>query len=221
MQRLDNGPELFADLYGVIKDDPDLRDRWRQLATDCRPCLIVFLQNAQPAEFQIELSDRLREDPELRQFDSADLKQIFGAWYRIGDKLWLAQVLQEHPDWQKIAWRELARILADYEDYQQAFETAAKFAPQAEFPVVSPGTSVESLALRFRANRNDPGDGMILAEAQAQQGNVDEALATLDILVSQPKPNPTLYLLQARLWSQKANWQKAWEAMAKYLSTSG
>lgn len=221
IHRLDDGPALFADIYGAIRNDPDLRDRWRQLATYCQRCLIVFLQNAEPGEFQIEVSDLLHDDPDLRQFDSDNLKNIFTAWYRNGDKLGLARALQEHPNWQKIAWRELARILADYEDYQQAYETAAKFAPAPELPVVSPGTSVESLALRFHANRNDPGDGMILAEAQAQQGNVDDALATLDVLAAQPKPNPALYLLQARLWSQKANWEKAWQAMAKYLSTSG
>lgn len=119
--------QLYANIFGVIQSDPELRERWRQLADHNKKCLITFLRVADGTEFQIELQQLLEEDEYLRLFNDEDLKLLFALWYEKGDKLWLAETLQEHPDWKKIAWPQLAHAYVDYQDYRQAFETASQF----------------------------------------------------------------------------------------------
>jgi len=121
---------LYSDIFGAVREDADLRERWRDLAGNNREYLLVFLNNAEPVEFEIESERLLEEDPDLRSFKAAQLKMLFAAWYKRGNKLALAEKLQQHPDWQKIAWRELAQTLADYQDYRQAYETVARFSPR-------------------------------------------------------------------------------------------
>src|ERR1051326_9054960 len=57
---------VYSDIYGFVRDDPDLRERWRQLADKNRQRLMVFLRQADGDEFQIELQELLVEDQQLR-----------------------------------------------------------------------------------------------------------------------------------------------------------
>src|SRR5438046_10459058 len=111
-------PNLYRDIYGSIKDEPQLVDRWRLLGRDNQKCLLVFFQNAGPVEFRVELDRLLADDPDLKAFDAAEKLTLFDAWYRHGDKLELAAALREKSDWRAIAWKQLAHVYADYDDHQ-------------------------------------------------------------------------------------------------------
>jgi len=220
MRRLpDVAPALYADMFGAVRADPDLRDRWRKLGENDTRCLLTFLRQANSVEFQIELQELLVEDQQLRTFTPNELKVLLNAWYEKGDKLGLAQTLEEHPEWRKIAWRQLARAYADYQDYRQAFETADEFMPQPDLPDSSSATeSAVELALRFRNDPTDANAAVALALALAKEGNIDTALSTLRVvngLRGSPKYLPAL---EGRLWARKKDWKRAWDAIAPMVS---
>ena len=47
-------------------------------------------------------------------------------------------------------------------------------------------------------------------------GKIDEALATLESLAPFDGGPKYLWYLEAELWAQKKNWQKAWHALQRY-----
>jgi tetratricopeptide (TPR) repeat protein len=170
-------------------------------------------------EFQIELQQLLADDRTLRVFTPDERKLLFTLWYGKGDKLWLAQTLQEHPEWKKIAWRQLARAYADYQDYRQAFETADQFLPQIDNAESSSASeSPVELALRFRNNPTDPRVGEALALALAREGKIAGALSTLRAMRDLPGSSKYLPALEGRLWAKEQDWKRAWNAVAPLVS---
>ena len=215
----ETAPALYSDMFAVIRSDPALRDRWRKLGENDKRCLLIFLREAESVEFQIELQQLLANDPALRAFTPDELKLLFAFWYEKGDKLWLAQTLQEHPEWKKIAWRQLARIYAYYQDYRQAFQTADQFLPQANnAESSSPSESPVELALRFRNNPTDPRVGEALALALVREGKIDGALSTLRAVRDLPGSPKYLPALEGRLWAKEQDWKRAWNAVAPLVS---
>src|SRR6202040_2908001 len=75
-QMPEQAPYLYADLFGAIRSDPELREKWRQLGQNDRRCLLVFLGAADKSEFQIELQDLLSKDPQLQTFTKEELKKV-------------------------------------------------------------------------------------------------------------------------------------------------
>jgi hypothetical protein len=211
-----NAPDLYSQIFGVIKDDPGLRDRWRQLGLSNRKCFFIFLQNAEPVETRIELERVFSQDPQLQTFNQAETKALFHSWYQRGDKLALAQTLQDHPEWQKIAWVELARAYADYQDYRPACETVMRFLAPPDLPEIDPRQSIEALATRFRVNRDSGNDGLVLATAQFKSGALDNALTTISIASTAKRAPRALHYIEAKIWANKQNWPKAWQAIAQY-----
>jgi O-antigen ligase len=216
MRRLpDNAPNLYADIFGSLRSDPALRDDWRKLGENDKRCLLIFLRAANSTEFELELQQLLSAERPLQNFTPSELQTLFSAWYEKGDKLDLAQTLREHPEWKKIGWRQLARAYADYQDYRQAFETAADFLPKP--PADENARSADSileLSLRFRSNPDDPDAAFGLALARRDQGKIDEALLILQgIRDLQGAPKSTR-VLEGELWARKQDWKRAWEAIA-------
>lgn len=207
--------ELYSQIHEWVKNDPELMDRWRDLGRGNKDCLLFFFSQASPFEFALELGRLLTEDPALSSFSSPDLKKLFVAWYEKGDRLALIETLKEHPEWGKVAWRELAMAYADYQDYRPAYETAAPFILPPSLPSVDPA-SIDSRAAHFRVSRDIGNDGLLLATAEFQTGADDEALRTISLALAAPRAPRELNYLAARIWARKGNWQKAWESLREY-----
>jgi tetratricopeptide (TPR) repeat protein len=220
MQRLpQEATHLYDRIFAMIKSEPALVDRWRQLGEDNKECLLIYFRSADRIGFEIELERLLSDDRQLRSFTSDELHLLFRAWYEKGDKLRLAQTLQEHQEWQQIAWRELARAYGDYQDYRQAYETAQKFVPHPELPQPNSQESVETLKTRFMANRTNPAAGLALYSAQMREGQVDNALVTLHEIATLRGAPKSLSYLEAEARSQNGQWKEAWEAMKRFAFT--
>jgi hypothetical protein len=216
MERLGaNAPVLYNGIFALVRDDAALRDRWRDLAGNNPRCQITFLGNASSAEFELQVTNLLTSDPQLKAFSTREIQSLFQFWYERGNKLSMLEILRDHPAWQDIAWRETARAYADYQDYRPAYETAARFAPPPTLPNVDPA-AVDSLAARFQAGHDVGHDGFILATAQLRAGAVDEALRTINIASAAPKAPRALSFLAAQIWADKGDWKKAWEELRKY-----
>jgi len=214
----DNVPVLYSKIFEAIQDDADLRDRWRQLGHIDRRCLPILLRSTNNLEFEIELERLFSEDPQLHSLTPAELKTVFHAWYERGDKLRLAETLQQHPEWQKVAWRELARSLADNQDYRQAYETVARFSPPPRLPEIDSRESIGSLVTQFSVGGGTEREGLMLARAEAEHGEIDDALAILKTLSAKPKASPLVYYLESELWARKGEWQKAWQALSQFIN---
>lgn len=212
---------LYGQIFGLIRGDVALIDRWRQLAKTNKECLLIFFQNAGPFEFQIELQRLLSDDPKLASFSAAELAPLFSSWYQKGDKFDLARTLEEHPEWRKIGWRELARAYADREDYRRAYETAQQFSPQPELPQSGSPQPLDKARARFLVNRTNLDAGLDVYFAQIREGDIDNALGTVRELVALPNSPKYLSYFEAQLWAQRKDWQRAWQALARFALGKG
>ena len=214
------GPEawqLYERIFDLVKNDPALRDRWRLLGRESKQCLIMFFGRASPVEFRVELDRLLADDPELKAFDAAEKQTLFEAWYHTGDKLELAEALREKSEWQKIAWRQLARVYAEYGDYQNACVTTRQFASIPPVPE-PPGLTPSDLELQARLHPTDIDVAAALCLALAKENRVDQALARLQALHGVKGFPDYLRNLEAKLWEGKAEWGKAWNALSPFVS---
>ena len=214
----DNAPVLYRDIISAVKDNVELRDRWRELGHINRRCLPILLQNVNHLEFEVELNLLLSEDPDLQSLSPSEKKILFETWLREGDQLALADILQRHPDWQSIGWNELTTALANYGDYRPAYETAHRFVEHPKLPSIRPNDSPQTLSLRFRATGNIATDGLALVISQITANDLDTALSNLKSFSETSKPPPAVYFLESEIWARKSEWQKAWQAMMKYRS---
>jgi hypothetical protein len=203
-------------MFSLIKSDAAAVDRWRELAHANKQLLFIFLKNAQPVEFEIELERLIAEDQQLQSLTPDELSMLFSIWYEKGDKLELAENLRSHPDWQKIGWKQFARVCADYQDYRQAYQTVLKFDPPPVLPATNSDEPVEKLAARFQVNQTDVGNGLALYRAQIKQGRNDAALVTLQKLRAVEGSPSYLSYLEAQLWAESGQWKEAWEAVARF-----
>jgi O-antigen ligase/tetratricopeptide (TPR) repeat protein len=217
MQRWpENARVLYSDIFGAVRDNVELRDRWRELGHINRRCLPVLLQNANQLEFTVELNRLLTDDPDLRSLSSSEQKILFASWLREGDQLALVEALQRHPDWQTVGWQELATALANYGDFRPAYETVHRFVPRPRLPNVQANDSTQTLSLRFRATHDIANDGLAVVVSQIDANDLDGALANIETFSTVAKPPPAVYFLESELLARKGEWQKAWQAIVKY-----
>jgi O-antigen ligase len=225
-------PHLYSQMFEIIKGDVALLDRWRILGETNKECLLIFLRSTDRMGFEIELERLLSEDrqprndrgsrtlSELDSFSRAELGALFSAWYEKGDKLRLAQTLREHSDWQEIAWPQLARAYADYQDYRQAYETVQQFASSPHVPQKNPQESAAVLQSRFKLNPTVEA-GLALYFAETKENRIDDALMTLRQLAALPNSPKYLSYLEAQLWAKKGQWKEAWQALARFEFPNG
>lgn len=214
----DESGGFYSRALNIAQSSAELRDRLRELADNNHVFLTLFLRTATSFEFRIEIERILSDNALLRSFSPDELRTIFSSWYEKGDKLELAENLRTHPDWLKLGWKQLARVYADYQDYRQAYETVLKFDPPPNLSAKESDESIEKLAARFQVNQNDIQNGIALYQAQLRRNQNDAALVTLQKLKSTEGSPKYLSYLEAQLWAQAGQWQKAWEAVGRYES---
>ena len=206
--------QLYESIYPLIQDDAELRERWRDLGAFDHTYRVIFLRNSTPAELTLELDRIMADDPELQSFTPAELSALFQLWSQEGEKLTLVSAMKQHPAWEKIAWRIEARALADLQDYKQAFATVARFSVPPDLPDIAP-SQIPLLAARFRVSHDLGRDGLPLAAAQFKGGALDDALRTIEIASTDARAPRELSYIAAQIWASKADWPKAWQAIAK------
>jgi hypothetical protein len=154
----------------------------------------------------------------LKTFDAKEKLAFFGAWYRNGDKLELAEALREKPDWRAIGWKQLALVYAEYGDYQNACATVREFASMPPVPEPPAGLTIADLELQARLHPIDIDIAAALCLALAKKGRDEQALARLQALHEVKGFPDYLRNLEAQLWERKAEWGKAWAALRPFVS---
>jgi|GEM_PF-1359736 len=207
---------LYEQIFEAIKREPELVDRWRQLARGKNECLLVFFRRAGYVEFGVELARLLSEDPNLNNLNRDEKAALFSAWYRSFDKEALKQALQDHSDWKEIGWRQLAQSFADNSDHKTAFEIAEHYVSPPHIPNSNTEEAVTVLRPRFRLDPTNFNLGLALYFAQIREGRADEGLTTLQSLIALRGSPKYLRYMEAQLWARKGDWEKAWNALRAY-----
>ncbi len=216
MQKLgSNAFILYEGISSVVRKDPELSDRWFDLAGEDPRCVLMALSNATPLEFSLQLDRLLTARPDLRGFSPSQVQTLFQIWLRSGDSLSLVEAAARNPDWQRIAFREVSRAYAGLQDYQQAYGVLAHYGSPAKLPDVGAG-DVQSLGQRFKISADPGRDGLLLAVAEWRNRLPDDALRTITIASTSSRPPVELDYLASEIWAAKGDWQKAWAARAKY-----
>jgi hypothetical protein len=216
MQKLGgNAVILYEGISNVVRKDPELRDQWFDLAGEDPRCLLMALSTATPVEFSLQLDRLLTANPDLKGFSPPELQTLFQIWLRSGDNLSLVEATAKNPDWKRIAFREVSRAYAGLQDYQQAYGALAHYGSPAKLPDVG-AADIQSLGQRFKISADPGRDGLLLAVAEWRNRLGDDALRTITIASTSSRPPAELDYLASEIWASKGDWQKAWEARAKY-----
>ena len=148
-------PGYYGPMLTLVKGDSVLLNRMRDLIHADKARLSSSWQTHPRLNSRWKLELLLSENPQLRSFSSTELAALFPGCTKMRQSD-LIRVLEEHPVWQQIAWRELARAYADREDFHRAYETVLQFTPPPDTRHIRKLTKgLDKLRARFLLNRSD------------------------------------------------------------------
>ncbi len=211
-----DAPGYFEQMLSAGWKKLGVRAGLAQLAQTNPEFLVAWLDRADRLEFDIETARLLERDPGLQTLSPAQRRRLFAAWFRGGDRdQWLA-LMAAHPEWQEEAWPWIAQHYAQRQDHERAWRFVQRYATPPALPQLSSGHSMAELERGFHFHPEDLQQGLALYAALRNLRQTDEALATLlalDAIAGRPA---YVSWLEAELWAEKGDWQKAWEAWQRY-----
>ena len=214
----ENAPPRYARMLDDARGNFPLRAALAKLAPSSRELLLVLLQTADRLESGLEIGALLTEDPGLTSFTPAQRKALFEAWYQRGDRSQLTLALLDHPAWQEDGWPWLARNYADAKNYEAAWAVVRKSAPRPLLPAPAAETPRSKLERTFFYHPEDFQNGLALYFSQKKSGETDAALATVGALQKIAERPAYVAWLEAELWAEKGEWEKAWRAWQQFTS---
>src|SRR5204863_7796 len=113
-------PDLHASIQSVAESRPDLS--------------LIFWQRCTSEELTADLRAQLESPEAFSKFSPEQKKALFNLWIDHADLGLLEAAITAHPDWQKYAWRGLAREAAHRHDYERAWKFVQQFAPAPKIP---------------------------------------------------------------------------------------
>jgi hypothetical protein len=190
-----------------------------QIAQSDPRLLLAYLDRTSGLEFDLIVARLLERDPALATLTPEQRKRFFEVWSRRGDREQLISTVVAHPEWQAEAWLAVAHYYATKKDFERAWRFVARYGPVPVLPKLGVGRSLTELERNVHLRPEDFQEGLALYAAQRQQRQNDEALATLRAVGKvRGRPDYVPYL-EAVLWAEKEEWEKAWEAWARYHAT--
>ena len=212
----EKAPERYGQMLDATRANFLLRAALVKLAQTHRDYLPVLLQHADRLESDLEISALLAEDPALATFTPAQRKNLFAAWFQRGDRSELTRTLLAHPEWQADGWTWLAQNYADAKNHEAAYAVVRRFAPRPPIPEPGAAAPRKELERNFFYHPEDFPNGLALFFAQRQNGETDAALATLAALQKIAEHPAYISYIEAGLWAEKGDWEKAWNAWSQF-----
>jgi len=209
-------PEYYGQMLGRTRNNTLVRSELARFSRASPDYLVVFLQQSDNLECELLIGQLIEAEPKLESFSSEQRKALFSVWYQRGDRSLLISSLLANPEWQKEGWLWLAYSFAEKKEFERAFQIARESIPAPTVPEFSTGKSLVELERAFRFRGEDLQAGIEYFAAQRAAGMTAEALETV-ISLQRVKTHPAyLVFLEAELWSEKAEWQKAWDALRRF-----
>lgn len=212
-------PDYYYYMLRAVEHDPELRKEAFKLANTPTLKFTYLNQIRRPEEFEEALLGLLRQTPNLDGIPPQQRITVFRLWQQLGNRETLKSGLRKNLAWQRDGWPILAEELAREGDYEGAYQTCTHY-EQSPISPSAPGLNdVDQLAQNFLFNPLDARRGLDLYFAQKAKLQWSAALATLEKVASLPNSPAYVTYEMASVHAQKQDFRRAWELMARYLST--
>lgn len=209
--------EAYAQmLRHAEKANPDLLAPLEQLSRAHRELVFIYLSRLHGDEFNLAIAHLLARDPDLGTLNSDQRTQLIALWTERGDLEKLSALVEQHPDWLPAASTGLAKYKADHGDFHGAVDLAMRFGRRPTLPQISTRNDVADLQKTVAADPGNYAAGYALYRYFREQHRVDDALEVIRHFTALPRPPSYFYFLEAECWSDRGDWQRAWNAYQKF-----
>jgi hypothetical protein len=213
-------PEYYGRMLGWTQKKTLLRAQLAMLARSSPDYFVVFLQASDRIECELLIGKLLDAEPALESFTSEQRKGLFAVWNQKGDRSSLIAHLLANPVWQKEGWLWLAGSYAANKEFERAYRIAREAIAVPTLPTFGSSQSLPDLERAYRLRGGDFQAGLQFFFAQRAAGMTGEALVTLKTL-QEPKERPAyLAFMEAEIWAEKEEWEKAWDALRRFSEKS-
>lgn len=212
-----NEADLYNRMIGVSLANPLVFEYLKDFALEHRNCLPVFLAYASPDDAKKAITELLATDPRLESLTPEQRNSLFQLWWAKGDRASLILQLTSHKEWLSSGWPYLSLSYAQQKDFQQAWETVARFSQApVTIPALATDRPVADLERDFYSHPDNIANGIMLVLAEIKAGQTDNALAALRTMEKLPTHPKYVFYLEARMWAEKQQWELAWEAWSNF-----
>ena len=200
---------------------PELRRILAERGVSRHELALPYLGQLTGAEFNGAISEILKNDPDLSSYSEPEKLALFSFWSERGDGEMLEHAIQQHPDWLAYAWFGIAKYDASKNDFRTAYDLAQKYGEPVAMPRITSKASLIELESQFRVAPDNYAIGYELYRAQKQAGRIDDALQTVRHF-SEHRSSPAYFkYIEAELWVEKQNWERAWKAWEAFHAAQG
>ena len=215
------GPMALTEFTEMVARAPEhsiVRQDLAGLALNRDDFLLALLPTSGHLEAESLIASLLHSDPQLHDLNAEQRAQLFASWWTSGDHVWLMMLVHNHPEWDEQTWLYQARFKAEQNDRHGACDLAAHWVRRPMVPQISNHQPLGDLTAAFKGNPGDLTAGLELLFAQIDEGQNDDALATIAALLKMPVHPAYLPYLAAQLETEKGDWAAAWNAWQEYLT---
>ena len=196
--------------------NPQVSQILAELGVSKHDLALPYLARITGDEFKRALEKALENDPDLKSFTETEKLALFTYWSERGDGEKLSRATDAHPDWLPYAWFGLAKYQARKGDFKKACELTETYGEPVALPRISSNADLLQLESQYRVAPDNLVIGYELYRAQKQAGRTDDALQTVRHFSARPN-SPTYWkYLEAQLWAEKKNYDRAWAAWLKF-----
>ena len=212
--------EVYDHMLSLAQQfNPNIIGRLQELGSAHPGLAVVYLARTNGAAFATALEAFLERDPDLQTLNAREKAKLFSLWTERGDVSKLPTMALQHPDWEALAWRGLAKNDASHGDFRAAVERVRRFAPRPALPTSSIAGSADELQRTLASNPRNYAVGYALFQLQKQSGKNSDALITVRRFAADKESPRYFHFLEAECWADDGNWEKAWNVWLTFEST--
>jgi len=217
-QLLARSPQYYEGMLQHANTHPQLRRPLWLLANTLDLKLSYLKWVSTPEDFNQSLRSILTAQPDLGGMETAQRASLFRKWYELGNKEALIAALESNQQWREAGWQILAEHYAINSQFQRACALAGAYLPSTNRTGHINNPDVAALERAMLYNPTDPRRAIDLFQAQKNQGNIDDALRTLEKVVKMPGAPPYVRQEIAALYIAKEDYRRAWEYLREAMN---
>ncbi|MDX1953690.1 MAG: O-antigen ligase family protein [Verrucomicrobiota bacterium] len=210
--------DIMNTIIRKMGSDLNLQMNWlKENATN--PVIVLkVLAQLRGDQFQEGVSRIMTRSADLDHWSNEQLAEFLNLWESNGKAEELEKFLVDHPKYQKMAWRAMARQKASQKEFQAACEIVLSSVTAPALPVADSSRSEDKL-LHAMMFQNDFVAGYSFFLIQMKNQKTNEALRVLEQLTTRPGCPKYLFFVDAELKSKMADWVGAWNSLQEFLAS--
>jgi len=198
--------------------NPEVGRILAELGVSRHDLALPYLARTSGEEFNRALAKVLENDPDLKSFTETEKLALFTYWSERGNADELSRETEAHPDWLPYAWFGLAKYHASKNEFKAACQLTERYGEPVALPRVSSNADLLQLESQYRVAPDNFAIGYELYRAQQKADRIDDALQTVRHFSERTNSPAYWKYLEAQLWAEKQNWERAWNAWLAFHS---